>query len=296
MGEVSVRVEHCLLAAPGTRLAEVTRVASHPQALAQCDAYIRSLGPGVAREPADDTAGSARALARDPRPGVAVIASAKAGELYGLETLAAGIQDSNDNVTRFLVLSRDPAPQAASDPRPHKTALVFALPDRPGALFTALSVFALRGIDMSKIESRPAKGGQRDGSEARGGWAMAGGASRPGPCRHQPNPPHPTPSSQPPRSLPTRPLAWDAASATFFTPTSPPTRPSRTRKTQSGTWRRWPRSAGCWGATPRSRPRRCPRDQRGRAVEARRAAGRGDVDGHRADAQQDSCDDGQGPK
>jgi arogenate/prephenate dehydratase len=154
VGEVAVRVRHCLVARPGTALADVTSVASHPQALAQCDGYLRSLG--VARVAADDTAGAAADLATAP-PGAAALASERAASLYGLDVLARDVQDDPDNVTRFLVLARDAGRPSPADPRPHKTSLVFSLPDGAGQLFKALSVFALRDIDMTKIESRPAR-------------------------------------------------------------------------------------------------------------------------------------------
>ena len=84
----------------------------------------------------------------------AAIASARAGDLYGLDMLDENIQDMADNITRFLVLSRDPVISAPGDPRPHKTSLAFALPEGPGRLFKALSVFALRSLDICK--ARPA--------------------------------------------------------------------------------------------------------------------------------------------
>jgi len=176
-GEVALAVSHCLLAPPGTALADIHTVASHPQALAQCAGYLRRLGAAnagspppasasasITREAADDTAGAARDLAANPRPGVAAIASARAAQLYGLDILDAGIQDAAANVTRFLVLGRDPARPspvpAHPDGPPVKTSVAFSLPDGPGQLFKALSVFALRGIDLTKIESRPARGKQ----------------------------------------------------------------------------------------------------------------------------------------
>jgi len=172
VGEVAVRVEHCLMALPGTALASVTSVASHPQALAQCDAYLRSLG--VDRVAADDTAGAARELATSGGPpGRAALASARAASLYGLAVLGAGVQDSDSNVTRFLVLARDAAHPAADDARPHKTSLAFSLAAGPGQLFKALSVFALRDIDMTKIESRPAPAGLMRGGGSGGGGASA---------------------------------------------------------------------------------------------------------------------------
>ena len=104
VGETSVAVNHCLMALPGTRLQDVKRAMSHPQALAQVDGYLRRLG--VVREAVDDTAGAAQAVAAQRLEGVAAVASRRAAELYGLEVLDEDIQDAKDNVTRFIVLSR----------------------------------------------------------------------------------------------------------------------------------------------------------------------------------------------
>lgn len=158
VGETSIRVNHCLLALPGTRIEDVERVMSHPQALAQCDLYLKKMG--VIKEAVDDTAGAAQAIAKGQMKNVAAVASARAAELYGLEILDKGIQDNSDNVTRFIVLSRDPMvymgpTEIAAGAPPFKTSIVFSLKEGPGQLFKALSVFALRDIDLTKIESRP---------------------------------------------------------------------------------------------------------------------------------------------
>lgn len=153
VGETSVGVNHCLMALPGTKKSQITKVMSHPQALAQVDGYLRSLN--VTKEAVDDTAGAAQMIARQQLAGVAAVASRRAAELYGLDVIDEGIQDFKDNVTRFLVLSRDPLVTAESDTRNFKTSIVFSLREGPGQLFKALSVFALRDIDIMKIESRP---------------------------------------------------------------------------------------------------------------------------------------------
>jgi prephenate dehydratase len=153
VGEVQVPVVHQLLALPGVRLDEVRRVLSHPQALAQCARFLRSLGR-VEAIATYDTAGSAKMVREEQRRDTAAIASARAGELFGLEALRAGIQDYDDNITRFLAIGREPTPLAPPD----KTSVVFTLRNEPGALFKALSAFALRGIDLSKLESRPVAG------------------------------------------------------------------------------------------------------------------------------------------
>ena len=101
-----------------------------------------------------DTAGSAKLVADERLEDAAAIASARAAEVFGLVALASGIQDFDDNITRFLVIGRRPLGQRRAD----KTTIVFTLPNEPGSLFKALSVFALRDIDLTKLESRPIPG------------------------------------------------------------------------------------------------------------------------------------------
>ncbi|EFJ52806.1 hypothetical protein VOLCADRAFT_102779 [Volvox carteri f. nagariensis] len=153
IGETSLAINHCLVALPGSSKGELKRVMSHPQALAQCDAYLRRMS--VVKEAVDDTAGAAQIVARQGLQGVGAICSRRAAELYGLDVLEEGIQDVKDNVTRFIVLSRDPLVTSESDTRSYKTSIVFSLQPGPGQLFKALSVFALRDIDLAKVESRP---------------------------------------------------------------------------------------------------------------------------------------------
>lgn len=149
VGEVKLRVRHCLLAAPGTEPGDIKRVYSHYQALAQCERYLRTRGWEAVV--AYDTAGAARELAAKPEPGAAAIASALAGETYGLEVLDSGIEDSHDNTTRFFLLGREePAPAKVN-----KTSIVFATMHTPGALYHVLGELATRGINLTKIESRP---------------------------------------------------------------------------------------------------------------------------------------------
>lgn len=155
VAEVELPVRHSLLALPGTRLEDLTQVYSHPQALAQCDRFLRSL-QGVEIVASYDTAGSAKMIRERHMTGVGAIASERAAAVFGLDTLRAGIQDHDDNTTRFLIVTRAGAVPDVLAGRPaNKTTIVFTLPNTPGALFKALSVFALRDIDVTKIESRP---------------------------------------------------------------------------------------------------------------------------------------------
>jgi len=152
VGEYPLRVQHCLIAQPGVRKDEIKRVISHPQALGQCAAYLRKLG--VKAEPVYDTAGSVKMLKESGARDTAAIASRRAAEIYEMQILEEGIEDNAENYTRFLAISKTPEePDGES-----KTSIVFTLKNQPGALFKALSVFALRDIDLTKIESRPLQG------------------------------------------------------------------------------------------------------------------------------------------
>jgi prephenate dehydratase len=153
VAEVEVPVVHHLLALPDTAMENVRRIYSHPQALAQCERFLRTLS-GVEITASYDTAGSAKMIATERLTDAAAIASARAGEVFGLTPLRSSIQDFEHNVTRFLVIGKR---QISSDSH-DKTSIVFTLPNEPGALFKALSVFALRGIDLTKLESRPMPG------------------------------------------------------------------------------------------------------------------------------------------
>jgi len=147
--EVILRVEHCLMAPPGTALADVRRVRSHPQALMQCEATLRRMG----LEPVEyyDTAGAARDLAAEAQPGTAAIASALAAETYGLDVLVQHLEDQDFNFTRFFVLGLEYPPRHD----PSKTSIILTTRHVPGALYAALGELARRNINMTKIESRP---------------------------------------------------------------------------------------------------------------------------------------------
>ena len=150
-GEVNLRVSHYLMAVSGTRLDEVKTVYSHPQALAQCDEFLRNLQVEVI--PAHNTAGSAKKVKEEGLKGYAAIASKRAAQIYGLEILAEEIETNPDNYTKFFVISKREAEPA----RKNKTSLVFATKNVPGALYACMGVFSSRGINLAKLESRPSK-------------------------------------------------------------------------------------------------------------------------------------------
>lgn len=152
VGEYQLRVRHCLIVNPGVKMGQIRVAYSHPQALRQCADYLRK--HKIKPEEGIDTAGSVRVLKKSGALNMASIASRRAAEIYGMEILEEGIEDNPENYTRFLVIQR-----AAIIPQGDaKTSLVFALNDSPGALVGALSLIAQRGINLTKIESRPLRG------------------------------------------------------------------------------------------------------------------------------------------
>ncbi|MBI2853722.1 MAG: prephenate dehydratase [Chloroflexi bacterium] len=152
-GEVQLRVSHCFMALPGETIQSITRVYSHPQALAQCSDYLGKLHIEII--PTYDTAGSAKMIKEQELHHCAAVASKRAAQCYGLEILAANIETNPRNYTRFLAISREKAQRSSRN----KTSLIFAAPNAPGALYTCLGSFANRKINLTKLESRP--GGDR---------------------------------------------------------------------------------------------------------------------------------------
>jgi prephenate dehydratase len=156
VGEHYVKVEHCLLGAPGAVLADVREVTSHPQALGQCRKRTRAMG--LTPVSGADTASAAAAVAGNGRREVAAIASRLAGELYGCTLLVDGLQDADHNRTRFLILAREPRDISALGGR-FKTTLSFEVRNAPAALYKALGGFATNGIDLTRLESHLTGGG-----------------------------------------------------------------------------------------------------------------------------------------
>jgi len=154
VGEVQHRVAHMLMVLPGVKATDVQQIYSHPQALAQCEHSITRYFPNAKRVVTYDTAGSAKMLREQNLTNSAAIASSRAAEIYEMAVLQADFEDDPENYTRFLVISREPVKPEGDA----KTSIVYSLPNQPGALFKSLAVFALRDIDLTKIESRPLQG------------------------------------------------------------------------------------------------------------------------------------------
>ncbi len=170
VGEVVLRVVHCLVALRTATLGGIKVVYSHPQALAQCRNFVTSIG--VEPIVTYDTAGSVKMIKEKHLGGAAAIAGERAARIYGLKVLKKGIEDYSTNSTRFLIVSREDAngqswasSLRARDAGGHrggvslgsKTSLIFAVPHTPGSLYRALEVFAREEINLTKIESRPTK-------------------------------------------------------------------------------------------------------------------------------------------
>jgi prephenate dehydratase len=151
--ELLLPVQQQLLAPPGTTLAQVSRVLSHPQPLGQCARFLRERLPGARLEATHSTADAALQVSQGLAAAAAIGSRAAAGR-YGLSIIAEGIQDSDENTTRFLLVARQDAPPTGRD----RTSIAFTMDrDRPGGLYEVMGEFASRGINLSKVESRPMK-------------------------------------------------------------------------------------------------------------------------------------------
>ncbi len=154
LGEIILKIQHNLLILKKMALKEIKNIYSHPQALQQCSEFIESMKHCEIRS-MDDTAGSARYIKERQKNDSAAIASLRAGREYGLQAIKKNIENNHQNFTRFLIVAKNPQIPARSA----KTSVVFSVKDAPGALFKTLAVFALRDINLLKIESRPLQKG-----------------------------------------------------------------------------------------------------------------------------------------
>lgn len=156
LGEVVIPIHHCVLGLPESTTEGLTRILSHPVALAQCTRFLRSR-PAVEAVAVYDTAGAARLVADTGDPKIAAIAGRAAAKRYGLRVIEPDVEDRHDNQTRFLVVARpgtampSPAPAAGAI----KSLLIIETANEPGALVRVLEPFATEGVNLSKIESRP---------------------------------------------------------------------------------------------------------------------------------------------
>lgn len=150
-GETELRVIHSLIAARGIKLEAIKKVYSHPQALGQCQAFLKHLG--VEAVPTYDTAGSVKIIKEQGIKDGAAIASARAAEIYGMQILARGIEDNQQNTTRFFILGKEDSAPTGND----KTSIVFSVKHKPGSLYEFLRVLASKKINLTKIESRPTR-------------------------------------------------------------------------------------------------------------------------------------------
>ena len=153
VGELKLRIVHNLIVNLGVRLEDIRHIYSQPPALAQCTEFIKSLEHAEAVV-AHDTAGAVKNLKEQGARDAAAIASAQAAADYGLEILKSEIENNHQNYTRFLVISRE----GVEPGEPAKTSIVFAMKNVSGALYRSLSAFALRDVNLLKIESRPLNG------------------------------------------------------------------------------------------------------------------------------------------
>ncbi len=154
VGEVQIPIAHQLIALPGVTLTDIKKVFSHPQALAQCEHSITRLLPLAQRVSTYDTAGSVKMIKEQNIRDGAGLASERAASIYGMNIVQPDMQDDAENYTRFMVVAPEPVVPGGEA----KTSIVFSMKNEPGSLFKSLAVFALRDIDLTKIESRPLQG------------------------------------------------------------------------------------------------------------------------------------------
>jgi prephenate dehydratase len=154
-GEVYQRVRHCLIANPGVKKNAIIVVHSHPQALAQCRTYLQK--NRMEAVPAYDTAGAVKMIKEKDLQDAGAIASKRAGELYSMQIIEEGIEDRKNNYTRFLVLRPGKSRGEPKRSTKYKTSIIFSVKHLPGALFGVVGEFAIRKVNLTKVESRPTK-------------------------------------------------------------------------------------------------------------------------------------------
>lgn len=152
LGETNLRVVHCLLAPSGIKLSKISKVYSHPAALEQCRKFFEK-NPHIAPISYYDTAGAVKMVSECGQTNSAAIAGPYTAEIYNMKIIKKSIEDEKSNFTRFLLLGK----KSTSSKGKLKTSIVFSMKNQPGVLFKVLSVFALRDIDLTRIESRPVK-------------------------------------------------------------------------------------------------------------------------------------------
>jgi chorismate mutase/prephenate dehydratase len=150
---VRVKIDHNLLVKPGTKPEDIREIYSHAQAIAQCSAFLQSM-PNVKVIPCENTAVAAKKVAESQDKGIAALSSRSCSKLYGLEILKADVQDSGNNHTRFICISKNLEIYPGAD----RTSLMMVLPHEPGSLYRLLSRFNALGINLTKLESRPVAG------------------------------------------------------------------------------------------------------------------------------------------
>ena len=150
-GEIELRVIHCLIANAGARLDLIKRIYSHPQALGQCQEFLKHLGCELI--PTYDTAGSVKMIKEKGIKDGGAVASTRAAEIYGMKILAKEIEDNPNNFTRFFILAQQDSLPSGND----KTSIVFSVRHKPGALYEFLKELAAKNINLTKIESRPTR-------------------------------------------------------------------------------------------------------------------------------------------
>jgi 3-deoxy-7-phosphoheptulonate synthase len=162
VGELKLRIVHCLIAHERADIDSIHIIRSHPQGFAQCREFLDK-HPEWALEPCTTTATAVASIAREGATRVAAIAAEAAAKAHGLKILREGIETNPLNYTRFVIISRRsgdtaPVPPSLGSGPPNKASLVFSVPDEPGSLFACLKIMSERGINLSKLESRPIQG------------------------------------------------------------------------------------------------------------------------------------------